>query len=54
MRATIARMKQLEYALVKLVYKEHPRDRPNVSAIDRCRLYRGLTKRLLKSQQNSP
>ena len=37
---------------VKPVYSRHLRNRPNVSAIDRCPLYRGLTKSLLKSQQN--
>ena len=34
------------------MYSGHQRDRHNVSAIDRCSLYRGLTKSLLKSQQN--
>ena len=35
---------------VKAVYSGHLRDQPNVSAIDRCPLYRSLTKSLLKSQ----
>ena len=37
---------------VKPLYSGHLRDRPIVSAVDRCPLYRGLTKSLLKSQQN--
>ena len=38
---------------VKPVYSGHIQDRPNVFALDRCPLYRGLTKSMLKSQQNS-
>ena len=37
---------------MKPVYSGHLRDQANVSAIDKCPLYRGLTKSLLKSQQN--
>ena len=37
---------------MKPLYSGHLRDRPIVSALDRCPLYRGLTKSLLKSQQN--
>ena len=37
---------------MKPVYSGHLRDRANVSSIDKCPLYRGLTKSLLKSQQN--
>ena len=37
---------------VKPLYSGHLRDRPIVSAVDRCPLYRGLTKSMLKSQQN--
>ena len=37
---------------VKPLYSGHLRDRPIVSAVDRCPLYRGLTNSLLKSQQN--
>ena len=37
---------------VNLVYSGHLWERPNLSAIDRCLLYRGLTKSLLKFQQD--
>ena len=37
---------------VKPLYSGHLRDRPIVSAVDKCPLYRGLTKSMLKSQQN--
>ena len=38
---------------MKPVYSGHLRDRPNVSAIDNCPLFRGLTKSLLKPEYHA-